>query len=211
MWSSWIFGPASTGRCRDLGILVVWAVEKSALGRCCAACSGGHFYSLRRPCTGGATTGPLPTGDPPFRLPSSLSRRSHNWSATNRRSSLQASVEFISAEPQLVRYQQAILPSGFRRVYLGGATTGPLPTGDPPFRLPSSLSRRSHNWSATDRPCHTVGRVPNVPSHRHALETQSSRGLFRPRRGAVLPLDTRLGRHTSHLIYSSRPVLSPPG
>ena len=89
---------------------------------------------FRRVYPGGATTGPRPSGNQPFpasvgfipaepqlvrdrpatgcfRLPSGLSRRSHNWSATVR--------------------QPAV--SGFRRVYPGGATTGPRPSGNQPF------------------------------------------------------------------------------
>ncbi len=189
--------------------------------------------------------------------PSALCRQRTDWSATVRPSTFQASVGFIPAEPQLVsyrqaihlsgfrrvypggasrlvRYRQAIHLSGFRRVYPGGATTGRLPSGNPPFRLPSGSSRRSHNWSATVRPSslqasvgfipaepqlvsyahtmHIFGRVLNVPSHRHAFETESSRGMFRPcGRVAVASSHPRLGRHGLRLLCSSRPVRTPPG
>ncbi len=172
-----------------------WHGLPSGLSRRChnwSATAGRLAFSgFRRVCPGGATTGPLPRGDWPFqasvefipavpqlvrcrgaiglfRLPSSLSRRCHNWSATAGRSAF----------------------SGFRRVYPGGATTGRLPRGDRPFqasvgfipavpqlvrcggaiglfRLPSGLSRRCHNWSATAGRSASfqasVGFIPAVP------------------------------------------------
>ncbi len=161
-------------------------------------CSGDHFCSLRRPCAGGRLTGPCRSGNRPFqasvgfipaepqlvrdgpaiglfRLPSGLSRRSHDWSATVRQSAFSGFRRVYpggaTTGPLSVR-QSAF--SGFRRVYPGGATTGPLRSGNRPFqasvgfipaepqlvrygpairlfRLPSGLSRRSHNWSATVR------------------------------------------------------------
>ncbi len=91
-----------------------------------STCSG-----FRRVHPGGATTGPLPSGHPRVR----------------------ASVGFIPAEPQLVRYRQAIhvfgLPSGSsRRSHNWSATVRAIHV----FGLPSGSSRRSHNWSATVRP-----------------------------------------------------------
>ncbi len=123
-----------------------------------------RLSGFRRVYPGGATTGPLPTAHPPVRLPSGSSRRGHNWSATIRPSTCAASVGFIPAEPQLVRYHQAIHLCGFRRVYPGGATTGRLPTAHPPVRLPSGLSRRGHNWSATIRPSTCAASVGFIPA-----------------------------------------------
>ena len=107
-----------------------------------------------------------PPYHPPFRLPSALCRRGHNWSATGIPSAFPASVGLVPAEPQLVRYR---LPSAFP------ASVGLVPAEPqlvryrayhPPFRLPSALCRRRHNWSATRKPSAlpaSVGLVPAAP------------------------------------------------
>ncbi len=64
----------------------------------------------------------------------------------------QASVGFIPAEPQLVRYPQAMRLPGFRRVYPGGATTGPLPSQH------STPSVESSTWFG-------LGRAAVVTAH----------------------------------------------
>ncbi len=122
-----------------------------------------HLSGFRQVYPGGATTGPLPSGHPPFRLPSGLSRRSHNWSATLGPSTFQASVGFIPAEPQLVRYPRAIHLSGFRRVYPGGATTGRLPAH---YDTPSVESSTCHHTGTPARPnqavsCFGLGGAPS--------------------------------------------------
>ncbi len=104
---------------------------------------------FRRVYPGGAPTGELPPGHPPIRLPSGISRRSPNWCATARPSTYQASVGYIPAEPQLVRYLQTIHRSGFRRVYPGGATTGQLPPG---HDTPSVESPTCHHTGTPSRP-----------------------------------------------------------
>ncbi len=121
-----------------------------------------------------------------FRLPSGLSRRSHNWSATMRPSTF----------------------SGFRRVCPGGATTVELPSGRPPFpasvgfipaepqlvsyheavrffRLPSGLSRRSHNWSATMRPSTFSGFRRVYPGGATTGQLPSGRPLFPASVGSI--------------------------
>ncbi len=71
------------------------AAERPPLGGCCAVYSGDQFHSPRRPCADGEcqayfwsaispSGGTRSAGNRPFRLPSGLSRRSHNWSATDR-------------------------------------------------------------------------------------------------------------------------------
>ncbi len=124
-----------------------------------------HLFGFRRVYPGGATTGPLrpaihlsasvgfipaeprtwsaTSGNPPFRLPSGLSRRSHNWSAT-------------SGNP----------PFGFRRVYPGGATTGQLPSH--PAHRRSSPQRAITTALIRDRikPRHvSVSAVPPLCLH----------------------------------------------
>ncbi len=170
------------------------AAERPPLGGCCAVYSGDQFHSprglapavaqlvryrraiglsgFRRVYPGGGTTGPLPQSNWPFRLPSGLSRRWHNWSATAEQLAFPASVGFIPAVAQLVRYRRAIALSGFRRVYPGGGTTGPLPQSNRPFRLPSGLSRRCHNWSATDR--HGTPSVESPTCHHTGTSSRPS-------------------------------------
>ncbi len=156
---------------------------------------------FRRFYPGGATTGQQLGGHPPspasvgfipagpqlvsnlaairhLRLPSGLSRRGHNWSATWRPSAI----------------------SGFGRVYPGGATTDQQLGGHPPSPasvgfIPAGPQLVSYRQAMTHR----------RSSPQRAIPPARLRDRIRPRpdsdwRSAVLPLDTRLGRVACVLV-----------
>ena len=156
------------------------------------AISEHHLYAsshsrFRRACPGGATTGQLPAiSEPslrlrPFPLPSGLSRRSDNWSATGNQApslrlrpfplpsgSSRRSDNWSATGNRCSTHLYASGHSRFRRARPGGATTGQLPA------IRSHLYASGHSRFRRARPGGaTTGQLPAISAETLYAGSQS--------------------------------------